>query len=219
MQRSNWIASFLLAVIASVASAGTITINSTVVNGTDVFSGPTFTLTSTVQPTDTLTLTARGEVFLQDGPAYGTNAAGVVTTAAGVVTTAGSTVVGGTSLNGSTNFGSLLIGNSTLGFFQIFPANISNGLGSLTPSDLLTTTLSFSSLGFVSAIPSGTILQFRVSDINTGDNSGSFTTFGQINVAAGVPEPTSWLLVGGGIDVLALLRRKLQRLSQLPGSY
>ena len=172
MQRSNWVAPFLLGVIGSVASAATITINSTVVNGTDVFSGPTFTLTSTVQTTDTLTLTARGEVFLQGGTAYGTNAAGVVITA-------GTTGVGGTSLNGSTNFGALLIGNSTLGFFQIFPANMSDGLGSSMPSDLLTTTLAFSSLGFGSAIPSGTILQFRVSDINTGDNSGSFTTFGK----------------------------------------
>jgi hypothetical protein len=206
MQRSNWVAPFLLGVIGSIASASTITINSTVVNGTDVFSGPTFTLTSTVQPTDTLTLTTRGEVFLQLAqgvPAYGTNAAGVVITA-------GTTGVGGTSLNGSTNFGALLIGNSTLGFFQIYPANASNGLGSSTPSDLLTTTVAFSTLGFGSAIPSGTILQFRVSDINTGDNSGSFTTFGQINVAAGVPEPTSWLLVGGGIGVIALVRRKLR---------
>ncbi|MCU1338323.1 MAG: hypothetical protein JWO19_3904 [Bryobacterales bacterium] len=201
MQLSNCIAPFLLVVVGSVASAATITIPSTVVNGTDVFSGPALTLTSTVQPTDTLTLTARGEVFLQSGPAYGTNAAGVVTTA-------GSTGVGGTSPNGSTNFGALLIGNPTLGFFQIFPANIANGLSSATPPSLLTTNLTFGSLGFGSAIPSGTVLQLRVSDINTVDNSGSFTVFGQINVASGVPEPASWLLVGGGIGVIAFVSRK-----------
>jgi hypothetical protein len=204
MQRSNVFAPLLLALAASVASAATITISSTTVNGTDVFSGPTLTLTSAVQTTDTLTLTASGQVFLQSGPAYGTNAAGVVTTA-------GTTGVGGTSLNGSTNFGSLLIGNSTLGFFQIFPANIGNGLGSATPPSLLNTTISFGSLGFASAISSGTVLQFLTSDSNTGDNSGSFTVSGQINVASGVPEPTSWLLVGGGIGVLALARRKLFR--------
>jgi hypothetical protein len=103
------IATALLSILAFTARAATITIPSTTVLGTDVFSGPTFTLTSAVQPTDVLTLTASGQVFLQTaGTAYGTNPAGVVTTA-------GTTSVGGTSLNGTTNFGSLLLGNSTLG--------------------------------------------------------------------------------------------------------
>ena len=80
--------------------AGTISIPSTTVNGTDVFSGPTLTLTSQVNPTDTLTLTTSGQVFLQGASAYGTNPAGVVTTG-----------VGGSSANGSTTFGALLFGN------------------------------------------------------------------------------------------------------------
>src|SRR6266699_5733762 len=60
--------------------AATISISSTTVNGTDVFSGPTLTLTSQVAPTDTLTLTANGEVFLQGNGVFGTNPAGVLTT-------------------------------------------------------------------------------------------------------------------------------------------
>ena len=82
------------------------------------FPGPTLTLTSNVFPTDLLTLSASGQVFLAGGNTYGTNAAGVVTTA-------GTTGVGGTGLFGAYNFGSLLLGNSTVGFYQLFPANAS----------------------------------------------------------------------------------------------
>ena len=179
----------------------TITIPSTVVLGTDTFGGPTFTLTSAVLPTDTLTLTARGEVFLQGGNTYGTNAAGVVTTA-------GTTAVGGSSANGSTTFGALLLGNATLGFFQVFPTNIANGLTSPTPPSLLTlTSVPFSTLGFASTLPSGTILQFRPSDINTSDNSGSFTVFGSISTAT-VPEPGPGLTILAGALLLAIARRR-----------
>src|SRR5436190_23009375 len=107
--------------LASVATtfAATITISSTTVNGTDVFSGPTLTLTSSVVSTDTLTLTTIGQVFLQSGSTYGTNAAGVLTTAGSP------TGVGGSSPNPSTGttYGSLLFGNSTFGFVQVYPTN------------------------------------------------------------------------------------------------
>jgi hypothetical protein len=180
--------------------AGTISIPSTTVNGTDVFSGPTLTLTSQVNPTDTLTLTTSGQVFLQGASAYGTNPAGVVTTA-------GTTGVGGSSANGSTTFGALLFGNSTFGFVQVYPTNAADGLGSLTPpSSLTVAAVSFSSLGFSTAMPSGTVLQFRVSDINTGDNFGSFTVSGSINTASGVPEPSSVAMVLAGLAALGGFR-------------
>jgi hypothetical protein len=172
------------------------------VNGTDVFSGPTLTLTSQVNPTDTLTLTTSGQVFLQGASAYGTNPAGVVTTA-------GTTGVGGSSANGSTTFGALLFGNSTFGFVQVYPTNATDGLGSLTPpSSLRVAAVSFSSLGFSTAMPSGTILQFRVSDINTGDNFGSFTVSGSINTGSvsGVPEPSSVAMVLVGLAALGGFR-------------
>ena len=195
----------LLAVMLAYAIttfAGTISIPSTTVNGTDVFSGPTLTLTSQVNPTDTLTLTTSGQVFLQGASAYGTNPAGVVTTA-------GTTGVGGSSANGSTTFGALLFGNSTFGFVQVYSTNAADGLGSLTPpSSLTVAAVSFSSLGFNTAMPSGTILQFRVSDINTGDNFGSFTVSGSINTASvsGVPEPSSVAMVLVGLAALGGFR-------------
>ena len=58
-------------------TAGTIPIPTTNVLGTDVFNGPTFVLPTTVQPSNLLNLTAVGQVFLQIGDTYGTNAAGV----------------------------------------------------------------------------------------------------------------------------------------------
>ena len=174
--------------------AATITIASTTVNGTDVFSGPSLTLTSPVASTDTLTLTASGQIFLQGNGIFGTNPAGVLTTA-------GSSPVGASLANGSTNFGSLLLGNSTLGFVQVYPTNTANGLGSATPPSTLTVTnVSFASLGLNTAMPAGTVLQFRISDTNTSDNFGSFTVSGSINTASvsGVPEPgsISMLLMG-----------------------
>ena len=160
-------------------------------------------MTSTVLPTDTLTLTARGEVFLQSGNTYGTNAAGVVTTA-------GTTAVGGSSPNGSTTFGALLLGNATFGFHQLFATNAANGLGSSSPPSLLMlTSASLNSLGFMSPMPAGTVLQFRPSDINTFDNSGSFTVSGQFNTAESVPEPgTLSCLLVAAVGIGAGLMRK-----------
>ncbi len=196
------------------AFAGTISIPGTTVNGSDVFSGPTLTLTSAVAATDTLTLTATGEVFLQGPSAYGTNAAGVLTTA-------GTTGVGGSSPNGSTTFGALLFGNSTFGFVQVYPTNASNGLGSATPSSSLTVTaVSLASLGFNTTMPSGTVLQFLISDTNTSDNFGSFLVSGAI-ITAGVnvvvPEPGSIAMVLAGLAALSGFRyRRSLRVTRSP---
>ena len=112
---------------AAIACAGTV-ISPTNVTGVDVFSGPTFSLTTDAQLTDVLTLAARGEVYLQSGSTYGTNAAGVITTA-------GSASVGQSSpcACGLGTYAALLIGNGSYGFFQVFPTDAGNGLGSATP--------------------------------------------------------------------------------------
>ena len=201
MKKILWLA--MLSATSVSLLAGTISIPSTTVHGTDVFSGPTLTLTSAVAPTDILTLTATGEVFLQGAGQYGTNAAGVLTTA-------GTTGVGGSSANGGTTFGALLFGNSTFGFVQVFLTNAGNGLGSATPPSSLTVAgVSLASLGFNSAMPIGTVLQFLVSDTNTGDNFGSFAVSGSINTIgnnAVTPEPGSVAMVLVGLMALGGFR-------------
>src|SRR5690349_19394236 len=92
-------------------------------------SGPTFTLSKTLLPTDQLSLTASGSVCLQSGGFYCTNAAGVL-----VVQGSDGTPVGSSSLNtvsagfykGTFSFGSLVIGNPTIGFAQLFSTNAAN---------------------------------------------------------------------------------------------
>jgi hypothetical protein len=193
----------LLLASAITTFAGTISIPGTTVIGTDALSGPTLTLTAAVAPTDTLTLTTTGEVFLQGPSAYGTNAAGVVTTA-------GTAGVGGSSTNGSTTFGALLFGNSTFGFVQVYPTNAGNGLGSATPpASLSVIAVSLSSLGFNTSMPIGTVLQFLISDTITSDNFGSFLVSGSINTAGQngvVPEPGSIAMVLLGLAALGGFR-------------
>ena len=93
-------------------------------------------------------------------------------------------------------------------FVQLFPATAANGLGSaIPPSSLTLSNVTLNSLGFISALPSGTVLQFRISDINTFDNGGQFTVSGQI-VTADVPEPSAGLLAIAGIGFLFLIRRR-----------
>jgi hypothetical protein len=168
-----------------------------------VFNGPTFVLPTTVHPTDLLNLTAVGQVFLQIGDTYGTNAAGVLTTA-------GSEPVGGTSMFYARNFGSLLLGNTTIGYQQLFHANTVSGMGAAAPPKSLTlTNVSLSSVGFNSSIPAGTALRFLTTDGNTYDNSGSFLITGFITTAdVEMPEPSSVFLIGAGLIALGIARRR-----------
>jgi len=135
-------------------------------------------------------------VTLQGPSAFGTNAAGVVVLA-------GSTGVGGSLANGSTTFGSLLIGTGGV-FHQLFATNAANGLGSSNPPTTLSiTNVPLSSI-FGSGLTAGTVVELRISDINTNDNFGSFT----LSQAQGVPEPATFALLGSSFLALAFLIRR-----------
>jgi hypothetical protein len=201
-----------LVLLAGAAHAATIPVSGTILStatfpgqGGVSTPGPTITLpASGLLPTDTLSLSASGQVFLQGGNTYGTNAAGVVTTA-------GTSPVGGSLLNGSATFGALLLGNTTLGFHQIFATNAANGLGSSTPPSVVSISdATLSSLGFGSPISGGTVLQFMISDTFTSDNSGSFTFEGHFTTAA-VPEPSTLGLLALGGALATSLRRRARR--------
>lgn len=176
----------------------------TTVASNDVFSGPSFVVPTALSATDRLFLTVTGTVSLQGASRYGTNAAGVVVVA-------GSQPVGGTSTFNSGpntfNFGALLLGNATLGFHQLFAADAAAGLGSAAPPTTLT--LDGVTLGsiFGAGLDAGTVLEFRVADINTGDNAGGFS-LSQNGGPTTVPEPSTVLLVGSGALLLGLARRR-----------
>ncbi|GCL57395.1 hypothetical protein NIES3807_05500 [Microcystis aeruginosa NIES-3807] len=136
------------------------------------------------------------------------NAAGIITqtTAAGFSVGQTTPVGSGATRTGQPS-GSLLIGNSTLGFFPLFSANAANGLGSANPPTNLSLSgvpLSsiFTNVGFT-GIANGTVLEFRVNDVNSFDNSGQF-------VITSTPEPSTIL----GLGVLgfgAFCQRKLSQ--------
>jgi hypothetical protein len=182
------------------ANAASLAIGSTV-SGANVFSGPTFTVNNDFLGSDLISLTVTGTVdlFNTDPQGYVTNAAGVLAQTSSV----GS--VGSTGVNPAdgSNFGSLLLGNSSLGYKQLFAANGNPA-----------TTLSFSNISlaslFGSGLANGTVLEFRVSDSNTADNSGSFNVSGSISQAADVPEPFTIIgsLVGG--TAALRMRKKLK---------
>jgi hypothetical protein len=192
-----------VAVCAPNANAASLAIGSTV-QSTDVFSGSAFTVNSDYLGTALLSLTASGTVNLDNTSALGytTNAAGVVTTPTSSLGNAGTA----SAAPSTASYGSLLLGNADLGFFQVFAPNSTNGFGSSSPS----TNLSFSDISlssiFGSGLTNGTVLEFRVTDSNTGDNSGSFAVSGSIVDAQAVPEP--FTIVGTLIGGTAALRMK-----------
>lgn len=186
------------AVTPTVARAATLTIPVAVtVNGVDVFAGPQFTVSGNFGLADTFALTADGEVGLA-GTQFFANAAGVITRPD---TTNTGAHPGGVTLSGGIPYAALLIGNGSLGFRAVFPANAANGLGSLTPPTHLTVNRTIADL-FGVAIADGTVLQFRINDINNGDNNGGFRLS-----PTTVPEPLTVALLAFGLGAAALRRR------------
>ncbi|WP_159296339.1 PEP-CTERM sorting domain-containing protein [Microcystis aeruginosa] len=191
----------------SPVQAAQLIIPNTTVLGTNVFSGPTFTVSQNFLPSDTLSVNVSGTVDVWSGTLT-MNAAGIITqtTAAGFSVGQTTPVGSGATRTGQPS-GSLLIGNSTLGFFPLFSANAANGLGSANPPTNLSLSgvpLSsiFTNVGFT-GIANGTVLEFRVNDVNSFDNSGQF-------VITSTPEPSTIL----GLGVLgfgAFCQRKLSQ--------
>jgi hypothetical protein len=186
-----------IAIQANSASAASLVIPTTTVNGTDVFSGPSFTVTSDFLGTDTISLNVSGTVELASGN-YTTNAAGILTQYSPVF----NSVAGNAFTNSfGEKYGALLLGNSTIGFYNLFEPNAANGLGSANPpTNLSLTNISLSSIGFSSGLTDGTVLQFRVSDEDTFNNSSAFTVSGSIDgTTTAVPEPFTIIgtLIGG----------------------
>ncbi|GBL16799.1 hypothetical protein MTo_04124 [Microcystis aeruginosa NIES-1211] len=142
------------------------------------------------------------------------NAAGIITQTTQPGFSVGQTIAAG---SGATRpgqpSGSLLIGNSTLGFFPLFSANAANGLGSANPPTNLSLSgvpLSsiFTNVGFT-GIANGTVLQFRINDINSSDNSGQFV-ISSPPPSTSTPEPSTIL----GLGVLGLGAFCQRKLSQ-----
>ena len=168
--------------------------------------GPTFTVNGNFLGTDTLSLTASGTVDLASGD-FTANAAGIIV---GPATTNTGNHPGQTSPNSdnpSLNYAALLIGNSTLGFFQVFPSTPEFGLGNPNPpTTLILSDRTLADIGFGGGLSNGTVLELRVSDINAFDNSGAFSI-------TQVPEPGTITLLGLTMCVIAFVR---QRSSQRP---
>jgi hypothetical protein len=214
---STTVAGGLFVVQSAPASAATFSSGSIFVDAT--LSSPATPIQSfTVggdfdQASDTVTITGSNIATL-DTAGYNVNAAGILTTDAPGSGSIGGffpAPTGGATKNGA-NFGALLLGNSTLGYVQVFPANATNGLGSGSPSTNLTTTVNVSSL-FAGGITNGTVLQFLVNDTVFNDNSNGFeasAVFTNSLPSTDVPEPFTIIgtLVGGTAAVR--MRRKLK---------
>ena len=178
--------------------------------------GPTFIINNAYTAAGaTISFTASGTVNLDSsGAKYNTNAAGIVTTAASTIGGAGSSFGFGTP---PVNYGALLLGNSTLGFKQVFPTTPANGAGGSIPipTNLTYSGVSLSSL-FSGGLALGDVLTFKVADDNYSDNTGSFTVSGNIIEGAptasptDVPEPFTIVgtLIGGSAAVR--MRNKLK---------
>lgn len=166
--------------------------------------GPTFTVVGNFLSTDTLSLIVSGTVDLANG-GFTANAAGIITAPATTNTGAHPGQTSPNADNASFDYAALLIGNSTLGFHQVFLASAANGLGSSTPpTTLFLPATTLGALGFASGLSNGTVLEFRVSDINSGDNSGAF------NISQ-APEPGTFSLLALGLCGAAFAMRRRAR--------
>jgi hypothetical protein len=203
--KKNQLAAILSLSLCAGAHAANLDVPTTTVLGTDVFSGPTFTVSGNYGAGDTVDLTVSGTVDLASGD-YTANAAGILVSppTSNTGSHPGQTSPGA----GGLPYAALLLGNSTLGFFPLFPADTADGLGSSTPPTTLSVDETLGSIfGNSVSIPDGTVLELEVDDINTYDNSGSFTVG---NAISGVPDGgTTVALLGLSLAGLAALRRRL----------
>ena len=163
--------------------------------------------------TDLFSLTVSGTPNFNTSDSYITNAAGVLTQpSSGASLPTGGSFAGS---NGATA-GALLIGNSTIGFFQLFATNAANGSGSANPpTNLSFTDVTLGSI-FGTALDTTTTssLSLIANDSAYNDNSGAYNVSGSITPAAVVPEPFTIIgtLVGGTAAVR--MRKKLQEVGK-----
>jgi len=161
--------------ICRLADAADYPLPQLVVDGADSLSGPTFTLSQGVSPSDRFVFAVSGTVDVDSPNTFqgsaDINAAGVTVRTRGTARSVGDVVN-----QGELAFGALTIGNQELGFSQLVSAN-SGGLGSQSPSENLGNRTALVSALFPSAssgLPAGTVLELRVFDTVSDDNSGSF---------------------------------------------
>lgn len=190
--------------LPGVVAAATINLAPAVVPGTAATGGPSFVTTTAWQPTDVIQAVVAGTVNF-DSTGAGNfnadwNAAGVV-----VKSFTSALSVGGTSSFVSQGWLVLTLGNPILGYFPLFEVSAANGFGSSAPPISLNLSRSvgsiFTSLG-TDSLPAGTLLQYRIYDTPTGDNTGAFTV-------SAVPEPSAIALLSvGGLLLAGIARRK-----------
>ncbi len=183
--------------------ASTISLPSAVVPGSAAAGGPSFMTTTAWQPGDVLEALISGTVnFDSTRPDFYSadwNAAGIV------VNTYNPNLTVGQTLPAYINQGylRLALGNPTLGFFPLLEANAADGLGSAAPPTTLTLSRTVSDI-FGAGLPAGTMLEYRVYDSPTTDNTGAFTV-----AALAVDEPSmASLLPLGALVMLVVSRRK-----------
>ncbi len=159
----------------------------------------TFDVLNAYTPTDELSIRAVGQTDLATNLSnYEVNAAGIRLLDGQPWYTLGS---------GSRRYGELLIGNVSLGYHSVFPADASVGVGSTpVPTDISVAR----SLGDIfgpsfTGVSAGTTLGFLVYDSDHRDNGGGL----QLS-SAPVPEPTS-LAMWAGLGVMGLFGVRRRR--------
>jgi hypothetical protein len=209
MTKTTSLFTIIATTLCTAAHAATLPIPTSVVLGIDsvnIAPGPTFTVSGNFNASDFIDIQASGTIDLDSGD-YTANAAGVLVSPG---TSDTGSHPGQTSPGGSFGYpyAALLLGNSTLGFFPVFPADAADGLGNSTPPTTISVDETLGAIfGGSVSIPNGTVLQFQINDIDNYNNSGAFTVG---NGSSSVPDAgaTSALL---GLSLLGLgtLRRKL----------